>query len=80
LGCGFAGSGISVDTTYKLWTDAALGQLEQPVFQAVWKQVIEEATFPYTHLRHLGSEPSGYDPRAGFLQRWARGLAGIGTF
>ena len=69
------------DTTYKIWTDAAVTQLQQPMFRAVWEQVLKESTFPYKHLQALCSQPESYDPlAAGFMRRWLRGLAGIGTF
>jgi hypothetical protein len=74
------GRGYIADSTYRIWSEAARAQLEQPMFKAVWEQVAKEATFPYQHLKALLSEPS-YDPlTAGFLRRWLRGLAGIGTF
>lgn len=72
--------GYIADSTYKVWSEAARTQLEQPMFKAVWEQVAKEAAFPYQHLKALLSEPS-YDPvTAGFARRWLRGLAGIGTF
>lgn len=75
------GRGYIGDSTYKLWAEAATAQLKQRMFRAVWEQVVKEATFPYEHLNHLLSNPDSYDPlTAGFLRRWLRGLAGIGTF
>ena len=75
------GRGYIADTTYKIWTDAAVTQLQQPMFQAVWEQVLKESTFPYKHLHALCSQPESYDPLpVGFVRRWLRGLAGIGAF
>ena len=75
------GRGYIADTTYEIWTDAAVTQLQQPMFQAVWQQVLKESTFPYKHLNALCSQPESYDPLTiGFVRRWLRGLAGIGTF
>ena len=75
------GRGYIADTTYKIWTDSAVAQLQQPIFQAVWEQVLKEAAFPYKHLNNLCSQPESYDPLTiGFVRRWVRGLAGIGTF
>jgi hypothetical protein len=75
------GRGYIADTTYKIWAEAAVAQLHQPMFQAVWEQVVTESTFPYKHLQALFSQPDSYDPlAAGFVRRWLRGLAGIGTF
>lgn len=75
------GRGYIADSTYEIWAKATVAQLKQPMFQAVWEQVVKEATFPYEHLKDLLSEPESYDPlTAGFLRRWLRGLAGIGTF
>lgn len=75
------GRGYIADTTYQIWADAAVTQLRQPIFQAVWEQVLKESTFPYKHLDALCSEPESYDPlTAGFVRRWLRGLAGIGAF
>jgi hypothetical protein len=74
------GRGYIADSTYKIWSEAAIAQLEQPMFQAVWQQVAKEAIFPYEHLKALLSDPY-YDPlTARFLRRWFRGLAGIGRF
>jgi hypothetical protein len=75
------GRGYIADSTYKIWADAALAQLQQPMFRAVWEQVLKESTFPYKHLFSLCSQPESYDPLAvGFARRWVRGLAGIGAF
>lgn len=75
------GRGYIADTTYQIWADAAVTQLQQPIFQAVWEQVLKESTFPYKHLDALCSEPESDDPlTAGFVRRWLRGLAGIGAF
>jgi hypothetical protein len=75
------GRGYIADSTYKIWAKAAVAQLEQPMFQEVWEQVVKEAAFQYEHLKKLCSQPDSYDPlTAGFLRRWLRGLAGIGTF
>lgn len=75
------GRGYISDSTYKIWAESAVAQLEQPMFQEVWAQVVKEAVFPYEHLKKLRSQPDFYDPlTAGFLRRWLRGLAGIGTF
>lgn len=74
------GRGYIADTTYKIWTEAAVTQLQQPAFHAVWEQVLKESTFPYKHLRALCSQPN-YDPLVlGFARRWLRGLTGIGAF
>ena len=74
------GRGYIADSTYKTWSEAAIAQLEQPMFDVVWKQVSKEAVFPYKHLKAMLRDPS-YDPLAArFLRRWFRGLAGIGTF
>jgi hypothetical protein len=74
------GRGYIADTTYEIWAESIVGQLRQPIFHAVWKQVMEEAAFPYTHLRRLCSQQS-YDPlEFSFVRRWLRGLAGVGTF
>jgi hypothetical protein len=74
------GRGYIADTTYEMWSEAVIAQLEQPMFQAVWEQVAKEAIFPYKHLKALLPDPT-YDPlTAPFLRRWIRGLAGIGTF
>jgi hypothetical protein len=73
--------GYIADTTYRIWAESAVAQLGQPMFQAVWKQVTDEAAFPYKHLNQLCSQPESYDPlAAGFARRWLRGLSGIGTF
>ena len=66
----------------RIWTDAAKTQLQQPMFKAVWEQVLKESTFPYEHLYALWSQSEPYDPLAavGFTRRWIRGLAGIGAF
>ena len=75
------GRGYIADTTYRIWADAAVTQLHQPMFQEVWEQVLKESTFPYKHLNALCSQPESYDPLAvGFARRWLRGLAGIGAF
>ena len=75
------GRGYIADTTYKMWTDAAVTQLQQPMFQVVWEQVLKESTFPYKHLYALCAQPESYDPlTVGFVRRWIRGLAGIGAF
>jgi hypothetical protein len=75
------GRGYIADTTYKMWTDAAVTQLQQPMFQVVWEQVLKESTFPYKHLYALCAQPECYDPlTVGFVRRWLRGLAGIGAF
>jgi hypothetical protein len=74
------GRGYIADGTYKIWSEAAMAQLEQPMFKEVWNQLAKEAAFPYQHLNALLSNPS-YDPlKARFLRRWLRGLRGIGTF
>jgi hypothetical protein len=74
------GRGYIADSTYRIWSEAAKAQLEQPMFQEVWNQLTKEATFPYQHLNALLSNPS-YDPlTVRFLRRWLRGLAGIGRF
>jgi hypothetical protein len=73
--------GYIADTTYKIWAEAAWAQLQQPAFQAVWEQVMEEPTFPYEHLKALCSQSGSYDPlTARFAWRWLRGLAGVGAF
>lgn len=74
--------GYIADTTYRIWADAAKIQLQQPMFKAVWEQVLKESTFPYEHLYALWSQPEPYDPLAavGFTRRWIRGLVGIGAF
>jgi hypothetical protein len=75
------GRGYIADSTYKIWSDAALAQLQQPMFRAVWEEVLKESTFPYKHLLSLCSQPEFYDPLAvGFARRWVRGLVGIGAF
>jgi hypothetical protein len=75
------GRGYIADTTYQIWAEAAVAQLQQPMFRAVWEQVLKESTFPYEHLHSLCSQPESYDPLAlGFVRRWLRGLAGIGAF
>lgn len=75
------GRGYIADTTYKIWSEAAVSQLRQPMFQAVWEQVLRESTYPYEHLQALCSEPDSYDPLAlRFVRRWLRGLARIGAF
>jgi len=75
------GRGYIADTTYRIWANGALAQLQQPTFRAVWKQVLKEPTFPYEHLRALCSRSGPYDPlAAGFAWRWLRGLAGVGAF
>ncbi len=75
------GRGYIADTTYRIWADAAVTQLRQPMFHAVWTQVLKESTFPYKHLYALCSQPETYDPLvARFARRWLRGLAGIGAF
>jgi hypothetical protein len=75
------GRGYIADTTYKIWADSAVTQLQQPIFQATWEQVLKESTFPYKHLHNLCSQPQSYDPLAiGFVRRWVRGLTGMGTF
>jgi hypothetical protein len=74
------GRGYIADSTYKIWSEAAKAQLEQPMFEEVWNYLTKETAFPYQHLNALLSDPS-YDPlRVGFLRRWLRGLAGIGRF
>ena len=73
--------GYIADTTYRIWAESAVAQLGQPIFRAVWKQVTDEAAFPYLHLKQLCARPESYDPlTAGFTRRWLRGLCGIGTF
>jgi len=75
------GRGYIADTTYKIWAEAAVTQLQQPMFRAVWEQVLKESTFPYEHLHALCSQPKSYDPiTLGFVRRWLRGLTGIGAF
>jgi hypothetical protein len=75
------GRGYIADTTFRIWTDAAVAQLQQPAFQKLWEQVLKEPAFPYEHLRALCSQLGSYDPlAAGFARRWLRGLAGIGAF
>lgn len=75
------GRGYIADTTYKIWADSAVTQLQQHMFQATWEQVLKESTFPYKHLHNLCSQPQSYDPLAmGFMRRWVRGLTGMGTF
>lgn len=73
--------GYIADTTYRIWADSAVTQLHQPMFQKIWEQVLKESTFPYKHLKALCSGSESYDPlEVGFVRRWIRGLAGIGTF
>jgi hypothetical protein len=71
--------GYIADGTYWIWADGIRGQLRQPMFEGVWKEVGGESTFPYKHLAALCSQDEApYDPLdATWLQRWIRGLAGV---
>lgn len=56
------GRGYISDATYRIWAGGAVMQVKQPIFQAVWEQVLKEPTFPYEHLKALYSQGKSYDP------------------
>jgi hypothetical protein len=74
--------GYIADSTYALWADGMLSQLEQPMFKYVWQHVqkepAESGTFPYMYLRNLYSLGiKDADPlQISALRRWLRGLRG----
>ena len=68
--------GYIADATYILWADGIRGQLSQPMFGAVWKQVLEEEhAFRYKYLSELLQRGEGYDPSG--IPLWWRQLRGL---
>jgi len=71
-------SGYISDSTYRVWADGMSEQIKQPMFEAVWKQVCNEQTFPYNYLKLMFDGGQDYDPcKMPLWRRRLRGLAGL---
>jgi hypothetical protein len=75
-------NGYISNSTYRVWAEGMIDQLDQPMFKDVWTQVEQETekrlTFPYEHLHQLLNVA---DPRVGdplSMSSWGKRLRGLG--